>query len=32
MDCEGTEEGISGLQQQYQALLDANAGLEETHQ
>lgn len=32
MDCEHTEEGIAGLKRQYQALRDANVGLEKTHE
>ncbi|KAL2135308.1 hypothetical protein VTI74DRAFT_9076 [Chaetomium olivicolor] len=32
LDCEHTEEGIASLRRQYQSLLDANAGLEETHE
>lgn len=32
MDCEHTEEGIEGLREQYQALRDANAGLEKSHE
>lgn len=30
LDCAHTEKGVSGLKEQYQALLDADAGLEET--
>jgi sarcosine oxidase/L-pipecolate oxidase len=30
LDCEHTEEGIEGLKKQYQALLDADAGLDKT--
>jgi sarcosine oxidase/L-pipecolate oxidase len=32
LDCAHTEEGLKGLKQAYQALLDANAGLEETNE
>ncbi|KAK7955319.1 fructosyl peptide oxidase [Apiospora saccharicola] len=32
LDCEGSEKGIAGLRQQYQDLLDAGAGLEETNE
>lgn len=32
MDCEQTEEGIEGLQKQYNKLLDAGVGLEKTHE
>ncbi|KAL1609896.1 hypothetical protein SLS60_001561 [Paraconiothyrium brasiliense] len=32
LDCEHTEEGIAGLRKQYQVLLDAGVGLEETNQ
>ncbi|KAK4233022.1 FAD dependent oxidoreductase [Achaetomium macrosporum] len=32
LDCESTQEGIASLRREYQALLDANAGLEETHE
>ncbi|KAK4124534.1 fructosyl amino acid oxidase [Parathielavia appendiculata] len=32
LDCESSEEGVAGLRREYQALLDANAGLEETHE
>jgi len=32
LDCEHTEEGVASLRRQYQLLLDANVGLEETHE
>ncbi|KAL2146173.1 hypothetical protein VTI28DRAFT_5013 [Corynascus sepedonium] len=32
LDCESTEEGILDLRREYQSLLDANVGLEETHE
>src|SRR5690348_2506866 len=32
LDCESTEEGIADLRRQYQSLIDAHAGLEETHE
>ncbi|KAK8137443.1 hypothetical protein PG984_002936 [Apiospora sp. TS-2023a] len=32
LDCEGSERGIAALKQQYQDLLDAGAGLEETNE
>ncbi|KAI0126136.1 fructosyl peptide oxidase [Xylariales sp. AK1849] len=31
LDCEGSETGIKGLRRQYQALIDAGAGLEQTN-
>lgn len=32
LDCEYTEEGLESLRQEYQSLLDANVGLDETHE
>ncbi|KAH8885439.1 fructosyl peptide oxidase [Thozetella sp. PMI_491] len=32
LDCEGSEKGIEGLRRQYQRLIDAGVGLEETHE
>ena len=32
LECSGTEDGIKSLREEYQALLDADCGLEETHE